>query len=107
MGPVVLDKGRSSGYDRHRAGAGPDLGDHAGGHRGFDDVVAAVVLAGDAVKGLRVAGESADPAVLFPFYRRGRLANVLPDVMEVARTKNGSNELDKDVIAGRPNVVCP
>ena len=37
-------------------GAGPDLGDDAGGHGGPDDVVAAVVLAGDAVERLDVDG---------------------------------------------------
>ena len=74
-----------------RAGAGLDLADDAGGHGGPDDVVAAVVLISDALKGLRVAGESADPAVLFPFYKRRRLANVLSDVMGVARTKSGIN----------------
>ena len=79
--PVVLDReGRSSGHGRHR---------------GPDDVVA-VVLASDAAKGLRVAGESAGPAVLFPFYKRRRLANVLSDVMEVARTNNGQRRRYQD-----------
>ena len=36
----------------HWSGLGFDLGDEAGGHGGPDDVVAAVVLAGDAVEGL-------------------------------------------------------
>lgn len=38
------------------AGASLHLGDDAGGHRGPDDVVAAVVLAGDAVQCLHVDG---------------------------------------------------
>ena len=40
----------------HRSGAGFDLDDDAGGHRIPDDVVAAVVLAGDAVQRLDVDG---------------------------------------------------
>ena len=52
--PVVLDGGHSSGHGRDRSGAGPDLGDHAGGHGSPDDVVAAVVLSGDAVQALHV-----------------------------------------------------
>ena len=56
VGPVVLGGTRSSGHDHHRTGAGFDLGDDAGGHRSPDDVVAAVVLAGDAVEGLDVDG---------------------------------------------------
>ena len=45
---------------RHRPGAGLHLGDDAGGHRGFDDavpaVVPAVVLAADPVQALHVNG---------------------------------------------------
>ncbi len=55
-GPVVLDRRRSSEHRCHRAGAGLDLGDVSGGHSGPDDVMAAVVLAADAVKALRVEG---------------------------------------------------
>ncbi len=39
-----------------RAGAGLDFSDDAGGHRGPDDVVAAVVLAADPVQRLDVDG---------------------------------------------------
>ena len=42
---------------RHRSGTRLDFGDDAGGHGGPDDVVAAVVLAGDAVEGFNVDGE--------------------------------------------------
>ncbi len=38
----------------HRSGAGPDLGDDAGGHGGPDDVMAAVVLTANPVEGLDV-----------------------------------------------------
>ena len=47
---------RSPRHDGHRSGAGFDLGDDAGGHGRPDDVVAAVVLSGDAVEGLDVDG---------------------------------------------------
>ena len=55
-GPEALLGGRSPVHGYHRTGAGLDLGDHAGGHGGPDDVVAAVVLAGDAVEALHVDG---------------------------------------------------
>ena len=42
---------------RHRSGTRLDFGDDAGGHRGPDDLVAVVVLAGDAVEGFNVDGE--------------------------------------------------
>ena len=45
--------------DRARACAGSDLRDVAGGHRGPDDVVSAVVLAGDSVQALDVDGVGA------------------------------------------------
>ena len=48
--------GHSPVHGHCRSGAGPDLGDDAGGHGGPDDVVAAVVLAGDAVEALHVDG---------------------------------------------------
>ena len=54
VGSVVLGGLRSPGHGHHRTGAGLDLSDDAGGHRSPDDVVAAVVLAGDAVEGLDV-----------------------------------------------------
>ena len=41
---------------RHRSGTRLDFGDDAGGHRGPDDLVAVVVLAGDAVEGFNVDG---------------------------------------------------
>ena len=54
-GPEPLLGGRRP-VRHHRSGAGLNLGDHAGGHGGPDDVVAAVVLAADAVEGLDVDG---------------------------------------------------
>ena len=56
VGLGALVGGRSPGQGHHRTGAGPDLGDDAGGGRRPDDVVAAVVLAGDAVQALDVDG---------------------------------------------------
>ena len=48
-------RGRHAPGNGHNgAGAGLDLGDETGGHGGPDDVVAEVVLAGDAVEGLDV-----------------------------------------------------
>ena len=52
---LVIPSGiRSPRHGGHRSGAGLDLRDYAGGHGHPDDVVAAVVLAGDAVEGLDV-----------------------------------------------------
>ena len=56
VGSVVLGGLRSPWPGYHRTGAGLDLGDDAGGRRSPDDVVSAVVLAGDAVEGLDVDG---------------------------------------------------
>ena len=56
VGLGALVGGRSPGQCHHRTGAGPDLGDDAGGGRRPDDVVAAVVLSGDAVQALDVDG---------------------------------------------------
>ena len=55
-GPVVLAGGYLPWHGHCRSGASLDLGDDAGGHGGPDDVVAAVVLAGDAVQTLDVDG---------------------------------------------------
>ena len=50
----LVRRGRSfPRTDGTRAGAGPNLADYAGGHRGFGDVVTAVVVAADPVKGDR------------------------------------------------------
>ena len=56
VGLVIFGRGPSPMGRRHRSGAGCHLGDDAGGHRGPDDVVAAVVLAADAIEGLHVDG---------------------------------------------------
>ena len=53
---AILGRGRSPMSHRHRPCAGFHLGDDAGGHRGFDDVVPAVVLAADPVQALHVNG---------------------------------------------------
>ncbi len=59
--PVILGGRRSPRRRGHRTGAGLDLGDDAGDHCGPDDVISAVVLAGDSVQALHVDGvESAD-----------------------------------------------
>ena len=59
-GTVMFHGGHSAVRGYHGAapgaGPGPDLGDEAGGHRGPDDVVTAVVLDADAVEGLDVDG---------------------------------------------------
>ena len=56
MGPVIPGRRHYPRRGRHRSDAGPDLGDDAGGHAGPDDVVAAVVLAADAVQALDIDG---------------------------------------------------
>ena len=66
VGSGVLVGGRSPGHGHHRAAAGPDLGDDAGIRRGPDDVVAAVIPAGDAVQAPDVDGVgSADGRLQF------------------------------------------
>ena len=45
---------RSPVHGRHGTSAGVDFGDHTGGDGDPDDMVAAVVLAGNAVEGLHV-----------------------------------------------------
>ena len=54
LGPSPQDS--LPGHGHHRPCADPDLGDDASGHRGLDDVVAAVILAGDAVQTFHVDG---------------------------------------------------
>ncbi len=56
VGLAIFGRGHSPMSRRHRSGTRLDFGDDAGGHRGLDDVVAVVVLAGDAVEGLHVDG---------------------------------------------------
>ena len=63
---ISLDGRSLPRYGHRRASAGSDLGDDAGGHRGLDDVVAAVGLAGDLVQGLHVDGQDATPDAQLP-----------------------------------------
>ena len=64
-GPVTFHGGYSPRRGRHRSGAGPNLGDHAGGHGGPDDAVAAVVLAGDALECQETLGHMASDRPTF------------------------------------------
>ena len=54
-------------------GAGPDLPDDAGGHGGFDDVVAAVGLAGQLVQDFHVVGVGS-PGGRLQFFSTGNAA---------------------------------
>ena len=64
---------------RDRSGAGFNFGDDAGGHGGPDDVVAAVVLAADAVQGLDVDGAGdADGRLQFRAAGNGMMIHLLP-----------------------------
>ena len=78
-GPVVIAGGNLPWHRHCRSGAGFHLGDYAGGHRGPDDVVAAVVLTDDLVEGLDVDGMVRAPRlVLFPSPDRCRAVDWSP-----------------------------
>ena len=71
--PIILGGRRSPRRRGHRTGYGFDLGDYTGGHRGPNDVVAAVVLATDAVEGLDVNGVGCPASTIFAGWRQSVL----------------------------------